>query len=105
MLKKLVKNLYQNQKKNDISFFFLILLFVPFFKPDIVVSFPKLNYIYYALLVISLFIIVLNYIKNHSLNKFIILYIMYFIITLISTIINDGNIPKMLVDFLQNIGN
>ena len=104
MLKKLVKNLYQNQKKNDISFFFLILLFVPFFKPDIVVSFPKLNYIYYALLVISLFIIVLNYIKNHSLNKFIILYIMYFIITLISTIINDGNIPKMLVDFLQNIG-
>ena len=100
----MVKNLYQNQKKNDISFFFLILLFVPFFKPDIVVSFPKINYIYYALLLISLFVIVLNYIKNHNLNKFIILYIIYFIITLISTILNDGNIPKMLVDFLQNIG-
>ena len=52
----------------------------------------------------SLFVIVLNYIKNHNLNKFIILYIIYFLITFISTILNDGNIPKMLVDFLQNIG-
>lgn len=82
----------------------LLLLLIPFFKPDIVVSFPKINIIFYGYLLVSLIIIIFTYIKGNYISKFSLIYICYYIITLFSTLINDGNLLKMNVDSLQNLG-
>ena len=39
-------NLIKEKKNNIIYSVFIILLLIPFFKPDIVTSFQKINYIY-----------------------------------------------------------
>lgn len=91
-------------KKREINIVLLIFIILPFFKPDIIVSYPKLNNISYVYLTLSFLFILVEYIKKKKLSKFLLVYILFAITILFSTIYNDGNIFKACFDLLQQIG-
>ena len=92
------------EEKKEISLLTLLLIVFPFFKPDIVVSFPNINILFCVYLLVSIVVIAINYAKKNRLSFFLIMYFIYVIIAIFSTFINDGNILKAFFDFLQNIG-
>ena len=91
-------------KKKTINGYILLFLLIPFFKPDIVTSFPKVNYIFTIWLMISFAIIVAVYMKKFRISKLTMTYLAYNLVLLISTIKNNGSITKFLSDFLMNLG-
>lgn len=91
-------------KKKTINGYILLFLLIPFFKPDIVTSFPKVNYIFTIWLMISFAIIVAVYMKKFRISKLTMTYLAYNLVLLISTIKNNGSITKFLSDFSMNLG-
>lgn len=91
-------------KKKTINGYILLFLLIPFFKPDIVTSFPKVNYIFTIWLMISFAIIVAVYMKKFKISKLTMTYLAYNLVLLISTIKNNGSITKLLSDFSMNLG-
>jgi len=82
----------ENQKR--INIFFLIFCLIPFFKPDIVASYSKLNYLFLCWQIIGFMYFLACYIKNNKLSIFVIFFLLFYLILLISTIKSDGNIIK-----------
>ena len=86
---------------NNVWLFFII---IPFFKPDIVASFPQLNYILSAWQVASFIYICIFYFKKGKISKFVLLFLLYYLIVLIATILNNGNINKWIMNFTLYLG-
>ena len=86
---------------NNVWLFFII---IPFFKPDIVASFPQLNYILSAWQVASFIYICILYFKKGKISKFVLLFLLYYLIVLIATILNNGNINKWIMNFTLYLG-
>lgn len=97
-------NLIRERKSSIIYSLLLVFLLIPFFKPDIVTSFQKINYIYIVVMGISFLCVLCIYIKNMKINKFDILCLMFYAILAISTFKNKGNILKLVSDFILNFG-
>ena len=97
-------NLIRERKSSIIYSLLLVFLLIPFFKPDIVTSFQKINYIYIVVMDISFLCVIYIYIKNMKINKFDILCLMFYAILAISTFKNKGNILKLVSDFILNFG-
>ena len=89
-------NLIRERKSSIIYSLLLVFLLIPFFKPDIVTSFQKINYIYIVVMGISFLCVLCIYIKNMKINKFDILCLMFYAILAISTFKNNF-IPVILL--------
>jgi len=91
-------------KKSFLNTFFLIFILIPFFKPDVLTSFSRVNYIFTAWLVASFCIIFILYIKKGKLTPLVLLYLAYFLVLLISTLNNNGNMLKLISNTCIDLG-
>lgn len=92
----------ENQKK--INTFFLIFFLIPFFKPDIVASFSKLNYLFLGWQIIGFMYFLVCYIKNNKVSIFVILFLLFYLTLFISTVKSNGNIMKYINSLTLNLG-
>ena len=77
-------------KKKTINGYILLFLLIPFFKPDIVTSFPKVNYIFTIWLMISFAIIVAVYMKKFRISKLTMTYLAYNLVHSWSFLLNKA---------------
>ncbi len=92
------------EKNNAMNTLLILVILIPFFKPDIVASFPKINYIFNIWIIISFGIIMITYFKKLRISKLVLLYLLYNIILLFSTLKNKGNVLKLILDLSLNMG-
>lgn len=92
------------EKVNSKKVFIIFILLIAFFKPDCITSFYKVNYLY-TLLTLSVYIFLLIiYISRNKVNKFDLFVLGYYGCLLLSTIINNGNVLKVISDASLNLG-
>ena len=91
-------------KKEFFNNLWLVCIIIPFFKPDIIVSYPTLNYVFTIWQLVSFIYIFIMYFQKPKISKFVLLFLIYYIIILISTIKNDGNISKWIANFTLYLG-
>ena len=91
-------------KKEFLNNIWLLLIIIPFFKPDIIVSFTKLNYIFTIWQFASFIYIFVLYLKKGKISKFVLLFLLYYLILLVATILNSGNINKWITNFTLYLG-
>lgn len=82
----------------------LLFLIIPFFKPDIVVSYSKLNYIFTAWQLVSFVCICILYFQKPKVSKLVILFLLYYFIVLVATLKSGGNITKWISNFTLYLG-
>lgn len=87
---------------NKKIFYYFIL--IPFFKPGYFETIGILDIIFNLWRVVSSGIIVLVYMKNNKASKFMIYLFLFQIILLYSTIINSGDIVRMVMYIAMNLG-
>lgn len=91
-------------KKEFLNNIWLLLIIIPFFKPDIIVSFTKLNYIFTIWQLASFIYIFVLYFKKGKISKFVLIFSFYYLILLIATVLNNGNINKWITNFTLYLG-
>jgi O-antigen ligase len=85
---------------------FLIVLLIPFFKPDIVVHWPLVNQLFNGYLMISSLYISFMYIKHmkeNGFSKFMGLTLLFNFIALLSTFLNEGLLVRAFQQFISNV--
>ena len=85
---------------------FLVLLILPFFEPTYIsVNFSKLHSLINLWKIGNLFIVLLIYIKNMKISKYMIGILLYEFIVIFSTCINtSGNLNLAILDAISIIG-
>ena len=91
-------------QKEFLNYIWLMFVIIPFFKPDIVVSFPKLNLIFTAWQILGFIYFCVIYFRRGKVSKFVLLFLLYYFVLLMSTILNKGDIEKWITNFTLYLG-
>lgn len=94
----------KTNKKEFLNNLCLLFIIIPFFKPDIIVSYPALNFLFTIWQLVSFAYIFTIYFQKPKISKLIVIFIIYYGILLLSTLKNNGNILKWITNFTLNLG-
>lgn len=91
-------------QKNTILIYLLYLFLIfPFFKPMYLTTFPFINKIYNLLQVVNFILIIIFTLKDKKVSKVNMLIILFNMILMLSTILNNGNLEEVITSSMRLI--